>query len=67
MAEEKILARRAFATLVMEAFYDYDADFGLPALCVCRVMIDGYFVTKLYADSVDDAITKFYEGKWVLV
>lgn len=64
MAEGTIIKRRCFATLILDAEYDYDADFNLPALVVCRVLIDGRYSGTIYAETLESAIRIFEEGKW---
>lgn len=60
--KNEIIARKVFATLVLD--YDFPAFGDIPAYVSCRVLHDGYFVSRMHAGSVDEAIERFYRGDY---
>ena len=56
------IARKFFVSLILD--HEYPAVDNLPALVVCRVLIDGYYHSKLTAETRQEAIEKFNNTVW---
>lgn len=57
------IARRAFASLVLDAKYPGDEYF--PPSVSCRILMDGDWIGQLYAASEEEAVKKFMAGEFV--
>ena len=59
---ENEIARKCFASLVLDVEYPGDED--IPAYVKCRVLVDGWYRATIYAANREEAISRFYSGEW---
>lgn len=61
---DNIIARKCFATLILDKEYLGDKEYNLPPLVSCRVLVDGWWKADLYAETKEEAVEKFNSGNW---
>lgn len=67
MPNEKniVIARKCFATLILDYEWDYIWDGKREKGVYCRILIDLNYAGQLTAESREKAIEKFNHGEWV--
>ena len=62
----QVIARRVFATLVLDNIYEGLPELNFPPAAHCRVLIDGYFCSRFTTETIEQAIDKFNNTEWRL-
>ena len=62
----QVIARRVFATLVLDNVYAGLPELNFPPAVYCRVLIDGYFCSRFTTETIEQAIDKFNNTEWRL-
>ena len=61
MRKNECIARRAFATLILDS--EYPANKYMPAVVFCRILVDGWYRDTISAETIDEAIEIFKNWK----
>lgn len=57
MKRNECIARRAFATLILDS--EYPANGYMPAVVFCRILVDGWYRDTISAETREKAIELF--------
>ena len=61
--KNECIAAKGFATLILDYEFEAQPEYNLPASVSCRVLIDGWYVDRIHAETREKAIEAFRTWK----